>query len=353
MIGIRELAGKVGRRLRRTAGGRTLSVQTDLANFCNLRCRMCYFHAGNPEVKIRVSYDEFCRRFDPFASRIYSFGLSCATEPLVLPEDDLFRVFDWVHNQGIPDSFMVTNAVLLRPRVAERFVDAGLSRLVVSLDSHVKENFEAIRVGARYSSVVDNVRHFSEYRRSRGLNTPTLQINCVLMRRNIEETGDFVGFIKEIGADAVDFRHVVVYEGLDMESESLLHYKQLCNKHLQIIRERCHECKLRIVSMPDDFSLTSQPPACDAPTKRACRIPKTFIYVRPTGEIQPCVFWFGEDPVGNLAEADFATVWNEPGYARFREEVASGILRRKCCLTCPSLGGGSVDSDSSFESKSL
>ncbi len=40
--------------------------------------------------------------------------------------------------------------------------------------------------------------------------------------------------------------------------------------------------------------------------------------------------WFGEDPVGDLARSDFAGVWSEPRYARFRERAAAGILDREC-----------------------
>jgi radical SAM protein with 4Fe4S-binding SPASM domain len=313
---------------------------------------MCYFYAGNPEVKVRVGFEDFRKRFDPFADRIHSFGISCATEPLVAHHEDLFQVFKWIRDRGIPDSFMVTNGMLLRPKIAEAFVDAGLSRLVVSLDSHVRERYEAIRVGANFDTVVKNVRHFTEYRRSRGLAFPKLQVNCVLMRRNIEEVGPYLDFIHDLGADAVDFRHMVPYSGIGIEEESLVHYKELCNSHLRIARTKCAELGIALASLPDDFSLGTAPVRQQGPTKRTCNVPKTFMYVRPDGGIQPCVLWFGEDVVGNLAKDDFATVWNEPRYAAFRDEVARGILTRKCCQTCPSLGGGSVDNEGSFAAKS-
>ena len=243
--------------------------------------------------------------------------------------------------------------MLLRPRIAEKFIDARLSRLVVSFDSHVEETYEAIRLGARFDTVVKNVRHFVEYRRSRGLASPRLQVNCVLMRRNIEEVGPYLDFVHDLGADTVDFRHVVPYSGLGIEQESLVHYKELCNKHLRIARAKCAEHGIGIASMPDEFSLDVALAAPRGPTKRACNVPKSFVYVRPDGGVQPCVMWFGEEPVGNLAKDDFATVWNEPRYATFRKEVARGILNRTCCQTCPSLGGGCVDNDNSFEERSL
>jgi len=171
------------------------------------------------------------------------------------------------------------------------------------------------------------------------------------MRRNIEEVGPFLDFIHELGADAVDFRHMVPYSGLHIEEESLVHHKELCNKHLRIARAKCAELGIRIASIPDEFSLDGGPATPHGPTKRACNVPKTFMYVRPDGGVQPCTLWFGEAPVGNLAKEEFATVWNEPHYATFREEVAQGILTHKCCQTCPSLGGGCVDNESSFEEK--
>ena len=62
--------------------------------------------------------------------------------------------------------------------------------------------------------------------------------------------------------------------------------------------------------------------------------------------------WFGEDPAGNLATHDFASVWEEPRHARLRDDAASGVLTRACCATCPSLGGGSVDNDRAFDERS-
>lgn len=349
--GIRLLAAKVVHRMRLTENKRKLCIQTDLANFCNLRCRMCYFYTGGPEVKVRLSFQEFCKRFDPFADRIFSFGLSCATEPLVVREEELFKMFRWIGDRRIPDSFMVTNAMLLRPKIAEAFIDAHLSRLVVSLDSHIKEEYEAIRLGAKFDLVVENVRYFCSYRKSKHFYSPKLQINCVLMRRNIEEIEPFIRFIHELGADEVDFRHVVPYSGLDIEKESLVHYKELCNKHLRIARSKCNELGIRILNIPDEFNLDSVPGEPQSPTKRACHIPSTFMYVRPDGNIQPCTLWFGQETMGNLANDGFKTVWNEPRYRRFREEVAAGILTRHCCQTCPSLGGGSIDNEGSFGEK--
>jgi radical SAM protein with 4Fe4S-binding SPASM domain len=77
------------------------------------------------------------------------------------------------------------------------------------------------------------------------------------------------------------------------------------------------------------------------------------MYVRPNGEIQPCVFWYGEEPVGDLSETDFATTWKDPEYAALREEVARGVFTRRCCRTCPAQGCGSVDDDGSFAAKTL
>lgn len=348
MIRLRALAARVVRHLWPGAKRRTLCVQTDLANFCNLRCRMCYFFAGQPEEKIRINFDEFRRRFDPFADRIQTFGLSCATEPLVVRDEDLMGVLGWLRRRRIPDSFMVTNAVLLRPKIAEEIVASGLTRLVVSLDSHDKEVFESIRIGASFDTVIRNVRHFTAYRRSQGLSKPELHVNCVLMRRNIEGVGAFVDFVHELGADAIDFRHMVPYAGLGIDEESLVHHKQLCNAHLRIARDRCKKLGLRVVAIPAEFGPATDAPRPAAPTKVVCKVPSTFLYVRHDGSIQPCVFWFGEDPVGNLASGDFESVWNAPLYAALRDETARGVFTRRCCRTCPSLGGGSVDNESSF-----
>jgi radical SAM protein with 4Fe4S-binding SPASM domain len=367
---------------------RFLTVVTDLTTFCNLKCRFCYFSVDSDWETTRISHELFQSRFGPCADRIKTIGLSCANESLVARKSDLFRIFDFVKEQRIPESFLITNAVLLSREISEKLVETGITSLQVSLDSHVKETFEAIRVGAKFETVVENVRAFVQHRRERKASLPLLQVNCVLMRCNIEQMPEFVDFIAELGADLIDFRHVVLYEGLGLEGQSLLAHKELTNRSLAVIRAKCAEHGIGISALPEPFHIEPppapappeperiviaevppvgsptappvepppvEPPPAESPAAsgRVCTLPLAYMYVQPDGGVRPCTYWYGQEPIGRLGEVDFDTLWNQPDYVQLRDEVSHGIFKRHCCQTCPTRGSGSVDDDGSFEAKRL
>jgi radical SAM protein with 4Fe4S-binding SPASM domain len=262
--------------------------------------------------------------------------------------------------------------------VAENLVDRGLTLLQVSMDDHEKIHYEHIRVGASYDRVVENIRYLMEYRKKKGSRYPILMFNCILARFNIERVSDYLDFISRLGAEAVDFRHLVTFEGYGFENETLNLHKRLANRYFDIIRKKCGEIGIHIGSMPENFALSecaesvpSDPgdsrvpepcpgihPVKDDPPQvirsdRVCTLPLSFIYVLPNGDVRPCCFWYDEKPLGNLFETDFFTLWNSTDYARLRDELSQGIFRRPCCQTCPALGSGSVDEEGAFVPKKI
>lgn len=364
---------------------RFLTVVTDLSTFCNLKCRMCYFSVDSDWEKTRVTHEQFRTLFGSYADRIKTIGLSCANESLVARKSDLFRIFEYVKEWRIPEAFIITNAVLLSREISEKLVECGITSLQVSLDSHIKEKFEAIRVGAKFETVIENVRYFVKHRREKNASHPILQFNCVLMRCNIEEMAEYLDFIAELGAELVDFRHVVLYEGLGLEEQSLVGHKELTNRYLSVIRTKCAELGISIVALPEQFSI-EEPPACapggqepepapsgtelertviddalpveppaDMPPApgHICTLPLSYMYVQPDGGVRPCTYWYGQKPIGNLGEVDFDTLWNKDEYVQLRQEVSRGIFKRHCCQTCPTHGSGLVDDEGSFEAKRL
>lgn len=392
---------------------RFLTIQTDLSTYCNLKCRMCYFHAGLDVKKERVTFAQFDRLFNSFANRIRVLGLSCGTEPLLARQEDLFRIFDFIKEKGIPESNMVTNATLLNKRIAEKIVDSGITTLMISIDSHIKEKYEAIRIGAKFERVVENVKYLIDYRKRMGARRPFIQFNCVLAKYNLEDMPGYLDSLFQLGVDGVDFRHIVLHRGCGLEDQPLNKYKALANLYFDYIRKRCKKLKISLEYLPDNFNeegLTEEErsqlkeitlPAPDAelppryssettderdrtpveepitgstdipadgeeepcetvvseenpppdPLGRICKIPLSFMQIRPDGDVLPCCYWYGEKPMGNLFETDFDTLWNKAEYVKLRREVSGGILIRHCCMNCPELGSGRVDEQGGFEEK--
>jgi len=357
-------AGRLAKAISKTIkpDRRFLNVQIDITNFCNLKCRMCYFRFQSVPMAARrqLTYDQVVKMIGPWASRIKSLGLSCGAEPLLADRRELLKILEFPEARGIPQSMLVTNATALDREIARKIVDSRIRMLQISFDSHVKETFEMIREGASYDRVVENIKYLRDYKKEKKSSFPYIQFVCILARWNIEQMSEYLDFIPLLGANGVDFRHLIVYQEAKLEDQSLVLDKALANRTLDLIREKCRTHGFHLNTIPENFALdpAGEPSASGGREKprrgkRTCRIPQTFIYMGPSGDVLPCPYFYGEKPIGNLAVDDFETMWNRKEYADFRRDAARGRFTRKCCLTCPASGSGEVNDPRAFQAKDL
>ncbi len=341
---------------------RIFNVQVDLTNYCNLKCKMCYFQFQSipVEARRRLSYDQLVKIVGPWADRIKSLGLSCGAEPLLAERKELLKILGFPREYGIPRSLLTTNATLMDEEVARRIVDSGIGIIQISMDSHLKEKYEMIRVGAHFDRVVENIKYLRDYKKERKSSSPYIQFGCVLMRWNIEDVSDYLDFVHLLGANGVAFQHVVVYQGSEISDQSLSLDKPLANRYLDLIREKCRTHGFHLNTIPENFSLSPAAEKDSASRKksarrrrRTCVIPQSYIYMAPNGDVLPCPYFYGERPVGNLAQDDFATMWNRKDYVRFRKDVGRGVFARECCKTCPAAGSGEINDPLAFQEKDL
>ncbi len=72
-----------------------------------------------------------------------------------------------------------------------------------------KPLLESIRVGCRYEQVVGNIIALRDLRQRCGVRRPVFVFNFVMMTRNIHEAPAFVRMAQALGAESIDFRHLV------------------------------------------------------------------------------------------------------------------------------------------------
>jgi MoaA/NifB/PqqE/SkfB family radical SAM enzyme len=155
-----------------------------------------------------------------------------------------------------------------------------------------------------------------------------VRFGVVMMRRNIEELPDIVTLAWRLGVDELNFFHAVVYEGLDMERESLVHHKALSNEYLARALARAQELGVTIVHNPSPFSLdaTSGPsPRPQRPsrgTEPYCHFPFFHVSIDSSGQVMPCPFAHGEAPFGVVGpETPFERIWLGPSFTALRRRI--------------------------------
>ena len=139
------------------AQGRSLRyLRFSVTDRCDLKCQYCMPAEGipaSPREEV-LSFEEIARMCRIFKELGVKTVRLTGGEPLVRKDlDDLVRR---IKDLGIDDIAMTTNATALRP-LAKRIVDAGLSRMNVSLDSVRPDTFRAMTRGGDLARVIAGI----------------------------------------------------------------------------------------------------------------------------------------------------------------------------------------------------
>lgn len=318
--------------------GRFLNVQIDLINRCNIKCIMCPAEwVRSLEAQVTKLGPALFERLAPeIFPRANYLCFSAGHEPLLVKE-----LFDYIlaaKEFGIPFVEIITNGLLLNEEKTLRLMESGLDAVVVSLDGAKKETYEKIRKGGNFETLLSNIRLFTRIRGEMGRQTPILKFNYTMMRSNVEEVPDFIYLARDLGASAVDIRHVILFRHLNISHESLYPHKELTNRNLELARKRAKEAGITLIFCPENFDLSGKPVVRRRLTRKDyqqhCPFPWRHLLVGPEGGTFPCCFWFSRESFGNFGEQDFDGIWNGKKYLELRRELTEGRPSRKCCREC-------------------
>jgi MoaA/NifB/PqqE/SkfB family radical SAM enzyme len=305
-------------------------VQIEPVGQCNLSCRMCPVVHREEKPPAFMSYDVFCRLLDQFpgAKELHLQGLG---EPLLHP-----RFFDMVRYAAARGMAVSTNTNLtaLSERRAEECVKSGLRRMHVSLDAAEAAAYEYIRVGARFSKVLRNLRRLTEAKTGLKRDLPEIRIVAVVMRRNLEQLPDLVRLARAFGIGCVSVQHLahdfsesslpLKYQPMRefVDHETLLNEDPArVQRWFDAARAAAEDCgvKLRLPNAsprPRPESLKGRE-RCDWPWRGA--------YVAYSGEAMPCCMVATPDRInfGSMSKEGVLRVWNGDAYRDFRARLDS------------------------------
>ena len=356
--------------------GPLITVRLDLINKCNLRCQFCYY--SDPKIAARptktVSLDTFDQWLHRLGPNIKEIVLSCGDEPFMAPR--FIDILKTVSTFGDSlDVGLCTNAMLMSPRIRAALIEYGLTYIIFSMDGVTKKTLERIRVKSDYERIVGNIKALKKLRDRANARYPRFLFNYVIMRSNLHETLDFLDMCKELGADLVDFRHVVPTQYWDIEDEKLENFPHIFNAYRERIVAKAKSLALDVVisppmesasepyaipdpdqSMLDDFNAveaddshglipTPKPFASSFESRKPLDLPQEFfansycarpfreIVIRDQKEVLPCP-WHGR-VLGELdEETDLKHVFLGEGFANLRSTMLRGEVD-PACRHCP------------------
>ena len=333
-----------------------------LAEACNLRCRMCYewgdhgsyHHQGKPA---RLEFEAICRTLEacaPGRPYVELFG----GEPFLHPRiaEVIGRVGEAGSVLGIP-----TNGTLLT-RHADALVGEAPIRLWVSLDGPEAVN-DRQRGRGVFRRAVEGLETLYDVREARGARFPQLGITYIVTPDNCGEVEEL--FLRGIELSKLDFISIVMqnfataaeveaYEAIVtgkfgghaathargyLQQTSHFSGMDLAGLAAQIdrVRAACREKETLFFSNPmttDERNLRSFFAAewSDLTDHRTrCAFPWMYAEVSARGEVTTCHSFY-DITVGNIYEESFLDIWKGERIRRVREHLRGGLF--PICTAC-------------------
>lgn len=250
---------------------------------CNANCTYCGRDTMKKYTNMPlVLYKEIIDAC-PFAELVVPQGIG---EPLLHP--DIVEMVRYTREKGHRVMFY-TNASLLSSQMSRELIEAGLNRLVFSVDAHNRELYEKIRRGLKWDEVENNIMRFHTLRDLLGGKTKTAIRIC-----EIEENREMMDEIVEFWSEIVD--EVIVKP-------------------------------LREFPQPSNLWPRSE-------TRRKCKQVNEEMVVKVNGDLVLCCEdWASEFVFGNVRDGPLR-VFNNPAANWMRERVHSCGIQPYLCAYC-------------------
>lgn len=233
-----------------------LHLDLDITNSCNLTCKMCartiMIDKGNMHDIGFMDLDFVKNLIDQGAENgLASIKFNFQGEPLLHP--DIVEMIAYAKETGIIDTMFNTNGMLLTEEKAALLLDAGLDNIFFSVDSAYKEKHEAIRPGADYDRIINNIHTFLRLKDAKKKYNVQVGVNMVVMEENKDEVEMFVDHWSDI-VDTVNWgldHHFVLKEeqgniGFSLQAPTDFCCSQLWQRLIVTWEGQCLPCCLDV-----------------------------------------------------------------------------------------------------------
>jgi len=304
---------------------------------CNLHCLHCYRNVFSPDGNGSMSLRQVRileREVFPYVDKI-SLGITAET----LVYRHLRAILEACVRTGISFSAVQTNGVLLTAEKSKMLMDTGLSHIGFSWDAATKKTFEMIRRGASWETMVRNVKSFIRVRDSHPTNRAWVTFNFAMMKQNAHEAIEFIGLAKQMGADSINFHHLLV-EAPEMRGWSLSQDSISSNWLSAALRSETEKLGIpaRIpVDLPEKMKPFNGPflknPCYYGPCTAAN---ENWVFVMGNGNCYPCMNLQDSRLLGNVFETPFKEIWKSYENQYFRRRALQKNIVEGCdhCKDC-------------------
>ncbi len=285
-----------------------LFVSVEPAAVCQLRCPACPVGKGE-RLKVKgertMSLELFRKVLGEVKEYAHTMQFYFQGEPLL--NKDLATMIAEAHEAGLY-TIVSTNAQAMTEEMAEALVQAGLSRIIVSMDGLTQATYGAYRIGGNIEKAKAALRYLRKAKEQYGGKT-VIELQCLRLKTNEHEWKELKRQYKALGADCLSLKTAQLYD-----------------------YENGHDL------MPSDTRYSRYEQGADGLYHRkkrssGCLRVWSGVVVTTTGEVLPCCYDKSQAySYGNIQDAPIAELFKNAKALAFRRAAMSE--QPKICQEC-------------------
>jgi len=293
---------------------RPIEISLEPTLRCNSNCVMCNRQSVRKE-QVRnsglLSWETFdkARSFFPFAERVLLGGFG---ESLLHP--DYIDMVKEIKKYG-PNVYFFTNAVSLKPEIAEGLIRSKLDQICVSIGGATPETHAYVRGADTLGKVIENLRELNRLKGNNGNGRPSISFNVVAMNSVLPEITGILDLARELDVESVWMPHIVAQQ-VEMIVESPWTRVNEAKDYFREAENKAMELGLEI-HLPDLNEYVGD-----------CLSFFQEIYITWDGKVLSCPF--ERFILGDLKTHTLEEIWNGPGYLKVRKDYRERGIQKVC-----------------------
>ncbi|MDZ4710451.1 MAG: SPASM domain-containing protein [Saprospiraceae bacterium] len=290
--------------------GMPISLSFEPTTACNLRCPECpsgLRSFSRPTGNLK--FDFFRTSIDQVSPYLCNLLFYFQGEPYINPE--FLEMVSYAENKGIYTTTS-TNGHFLTPENAQKTIESGLSRLIISIDGTTQDIYQQYRKEGSLDKVLAGTRQLVQARQQAGVQHPHIIIQYLVVGPNEHQIPEIYRLAKELGADEVRLKTAQVYEyengnPLIPKNEKYSRYKILPSGRYRLKNKMLNHC----------WKMW-----------HAC-------VITWNGMVVPCCFdKDATERMGDLKLEGFKSIWKGESYKYFRTKLLKGRKEIEICKNC-------------------
>jgi MoaA/NifB/PqqE/SkfB family radical SAM enzyme len=306
-----------------------VAIYGEVIERCNYKCRYCEYWR-RPNYSDDMSIEDWKRALLSLKEFIGHFHIEFSGgEPYI--KKGFVDLITFCGEQGLKWGVTTNGGAFTNDKVVDWTVAAKPFNINISIDSHEAKIHDYSRgIDGSLNDIVTGIDNVARARTKHGVDFPII-VKAVVHKLNFRQLPELVGWVRDIGATAVNFQPVEQHTdeakgefwiGPD-DMEDLIAVKD-CLIEMRRAGAPILNSELLLNLWPNHFRREKAPREA-----MPCRIGMRNFFIRCDGRVEVC---WNFPPIGNVRTQTAREIWyGEDGAQRRKETIACETL---CLFTC-------------------